>query len=168
MAFIHMQDWRVSAAVLIFVASSGAPCLPATAADRLENLGLMTGTCERLVIDGKDLTGDCAGKIIQSIYDDGRTGWYMMIGDKGAVVTLSGMSGAKPDADSQLQDLDSVIWGGAAKGAPAKTETITGQCLYSNPNNGPTSITCIAKNQTGDVSVLEFRTDGKPPEFMKK
>jgi hypothetical protein len=167
MTVIRTPVLRASLATLSFAAILFANFVPATAAN-LQNMAMSTGTCERLVVDGRDFTSGCAGKIIQSIYDDGRTGWYLMVGDKGTVVTLSGMSGAKPDADSQIQDLDSLILNLGVKNAPSSKEAISGQCLYSNPNNGPTSITCVAKNNQAAVSVLEFRTDGRPPQFMNK
>ncbi len=167
MTVARLHNWRIGVAVLSLATISCAASLPAHAAN-LENMAFMTGTCERLVVDGKDFASRCGAKIIQSIYDDGRTRWYLTIGDDGAVATFSGTSGAKPDADSQIQDLDSVVLNLGVKTAPPTTEAISGQCLYSNPYNGPTSVTCIAKNKNGDVSVLEFRTDGQPPQFMNK
>lgn len=162
---MNLFSWSLSAA---FTVAIGLASVTTAAPPQLENMAMLTGTCERLIVDGHDFTSGCtSGKIIQSIYSNGRTGWYLPIGDKGALVTLTGISGAKPDANSQIQSVDGLFVNLGIPGVKPTSEHITGSCLYSNPYLGPTSITCTAKNATGATTVLEFRTDGSAPQFMK-
>jgi hypothetical protein len=157
-----MKVYSALVALLILITS-----VPSTDAAALQNMAMATGSCERLVVDGHDFTKDCGGgKIMQSAYRDGRTGWYLTIGNDGAVVTLSGMSGAKPDPDSQTQTVDEIILNLGIGGVKPTTEKVSGTCLYGNPYKGPVSITCTAKNAEGAITAMEFRTDGTPPQLM--
>jgi hypothetical protein len=74
----------------------------ATAQDLSNLIGMasLSGDCERLVAAGTNFSDGCNGMIIQSIYSTGRTGFTVTVGDRGVVMTFSGMEGAKPDADS--------------------------------------------------------------------
>jgi hypothetical protein len=139
---------------------------PSAAAAELQNLASLAGTCERLVMAGKDLSAGCSGRIIQSAYDDGRTGFTVLVGDKGVAITWSGIQGAKPDADSQLQSLDRVILNLNIEGVAPTSTSMTGSCAYSNPYKGPMIISCQGMDIEGKAYLLQFRTDGSEPVFM--
>lgn len=125
----------------------------------------LTGACERLVAAGKNFSDDCNGMILQSIYKTGRTGFSVTIGDKGVAMTFSGMEGAKPDADSQLQSLDKVILNLNIDGVEPTSTEVTGGCAYSNPYLGPMTISCQATGPKGEAYLLQFRTDGSEPKL---
>ncbi|NKK36831.1 hypothetical protein GFL72_19625 [Rhizobium leguminosarum bv. viciae] len=131
----------------------------------LTGMAILKGTCEKLIMKGDDLTGHCSNQIIQSIYNTGRTGFTVTVGDKGTVMTFSGLEGAKPDPDTQLQDLDFIILNLGIEGvAPARTR-VRGGCGYSNPYKGPTTISCQATGEKGEAYLLQFRSDGSPPSM---
>jgi hypothetical protein len=131
----------------------------------LTGLGSLTGKCERLVASGSNFSEDCSGMILQSIYDTGRTGFTVTIGDKGVVMTFSGIEGAKPDPDSQLQSLDKVILNLGIEGVPPTSTEVTGSCAYSNPYLGPMTISCQGVDSKGGAYLLQFRTDGSEPKI---
>ncbi|WP_426237550.1 hypothetical protein [Pararhizobium sp. DWP1-1-3] len=76
----------------------------------LAGMATRSGSCEKLIMAGRSFSEHCKGKIVQSIYTTGRTGFTVVIGDEGAVATFSAMEGERPDADSQLQSLDKAIF----------------------------------------------------------
>jgi len=131
----------------------------------LEGMASLTGTCERLVMDGNDFSANCSSTILQSIYSNGRTGFTLTVGEKGTVITFSGIQGAKPDPDSQLQSVDKVILNLGIEGVPPTSAATTGSCAYSNPYNGPMTISCQAVDDKGGAYLLQFRTDGTEPKF---
>jgi hypothetical protein len=111
---------------------------------------------------GNDMSEHCGGKIIQTIYKTGRTGFTVPVGDKDTLVTFSGMEGAKPDVNSQLQDVDRVILNLSIDGVPPSVKSVSGSCAYANPYLGPMTISCNA-TAGNDAYLLEFRTDGSEP-----
>lgn len=107
----------------------------------------------------------CQGPVIQSIYKSGRTGFTVGFGEKGVAITFSGMNGKKPDANSQLQTLDLLIFNLGIEGVDPETDEIDGSCSYSNPHLGPMNINCHATDKEGGGYLLEFRTDGSEPFY---
>ncbi|WP_156351967.1 hypothetical protein [Devosia sp. Leaf64] len=154
-----------SVASIGVVSALGAGSGYAQGLSDLQGMASLTGTCERLVMDGKDFSAGCSTTIIQSIYSTGRTGFTVTVGDKGTVVTFSGAEGAKPDPDSQLQSVDKVILNLGIEGVPPTSSATTGNCAYSNPYNGPMTISCQAIDDRGGAYLLQFRTDGSEPKF---
>jgi hypothetical protein len=133
----------------------------AGAADHIQAFATLKGKCEKLVLAGADMSARCGNIVSQTAYHSGRTGFYVTVGDH--VVTFSGIEGAKPDADTQLQSVDTVLLNfGPDKAKPA-VKTATGGCAYSNPYLGPMTISCDAVDDGGEAYLLQFRTDGTPP-----
>jgi hypothetical protein len=127
-------------------------------------LATVRGTCERLVIGGRDLTGQCTGTLLNTSYATGRVGFYFVTNDGGALTfTGMGTSQVKPDQDTALQPVDGVIFG--FKGQFDKAKAV-GTCRYTNPYARPGTIRCRAETQ-GGVFAADFVTDGKPPEVAK-
>ncbi|MEH6691130.1 MAG: hypothetical protein V7774_08100 [Pseudorhizobium pelagicum] len=143
------------------------PIVAAQDLQRLTAIAHLTGNCERLVMAGTDMSPHCDGKILQSIYDNGRTGFTVIVGDKGTVATFSGMQGAKPDPDSQLQSVDKVLLNLGIEGVPPSVDEVNGGCAYGNPFKGPMTISCHATNDDKKAYLLEFRTDGSEPVFQQ-
>lgn len=159
------RNW-LSIPVLCLVIFAGG-YVPTLAQDltNLTGMASLSGDCERLVAAGNNFSDDCNGLILQSIYRTGRTGFTVTVGDKGVVMTFSGMEGAKPDADSQLQSLDKVILNLGIDGVPPTSTDVTGGCAYSNPYNGPMTISCQGVDPKGEAYLLQFRTDGSEPKI---
>lgn len=155
--------------LLSFTLMLGSFCSNQASAKGLEDLSaiaMLTGSCEKLVMAGNDMSEHCHTNILQSIYKTGRTGFTIGIGDKGTVVTFSGIEGAKPDVNSQLQSVDKIIFNLNIEGVPPSVTSATGSCSYSNPYLGPTTISCQATNG-GEAYLLQFRTDGSEPKFTE-
>ncbi|MEI2299481.1 hypothetical protein [Ensifer sp. MJa1] len=112
------------------------------------------------------MTNTCAGRLIQSIYRTGRTGFSVNIGSGGGAVTFSGIEGEKPDADSQLQSVDKVIVNHGKDSGPISSKEVTGGCSYENPFKGSAVTKCQATDAENRGYVLQFKTDGKPPSML--
>ena len=151
----------------LLVFSLAGVAMPTNAQDlsNLTGMAVLRGHCEKLIMAGKDFSDHCGSQIVQSIYNTGRTGFTVTIGDKGTVATFSGLEGAKPDADTQLQDLDLVIFNLGIEGVESTKSSVKGGCGYSNPFKGPTTISCQATSDKGEAYFLQFRSDGSPPKM---
>lgn len=139
--------------------------LPVAIAAELTGIASLTGTCERIVMAGKDMSAHCDGKILQTTYDTGRTGFTVFVGQDGVAITMSGLEGAKPDENSQLQSLDRVILNLNIEDVAPSEEPVEGSCAYSNPYLGPMTVSCQAVDRKGGAYLLQFRTDGSEPKF---
>lgn len=156
----------MSIKVVIGALALGAAVATATAqAATLTGIATLTGTCEKLVLPDVDMSKDCKGKIIQSIYDTGRTGFTVFVGPHDVAVTMSGLEGPKPDQDTQLQSVDMLIFNLNIEGVDPSTEKLQGSCAYANPYLGPMTISCQANDQKGGGYLMQFRTDGSEPQM---
>ncbi|GEP09084.1 hypothetical protein [Methylobacterium gnaphalii] len=133
-------------------------------AAEVPTLATVTGTCERLVIAGQDVTGQCTGSLLNTSYATGRVGFYFVTGDGGAL-TFTGLGSAqvKLDPDTAVQPVDGVIFG--FKGQYDRVKAV-GMCRFTNPVAQPGSVSCSAETP-GGAFAAEFVTDGKPPEIVK-
>ncbi|MBW9051026.1 hypothetical protein [Rhizobium mesosinicum] len=158
---------RFSVTTSLLALGIASCALPSRAQDlsNLNGMAALTGSCEKLIMAGRDFSDHCGSQIIHSIYNNGRTGFTVTLGDKGTVATFSGLEGAKPDADTQLQDLDMVIFNLGIEGVPPTTTAVKGGCGYSNPYKGPMTISCQATSSKGEAYLLQFRSDGSPPKM---
>lgn len=147
---------RLALALVALVAAS-----PAGAKQNKQTsiMGL-TGTCTKLIVNGKDRTADCAGKLLNTAYADSRTGFYFVAGED-LVLTFSGVGArqVKLDEDHVVMPIDLVILG--FKGQNDKI-TAVGTCSFANPYSGPVPITCKAEGALGTFEG-SFMTDGSKP-----
>lgn len=120
------------------------------------------GECQMLIVKGNDLSDGCSDKILQMVYDNGRIGFTLPVGDKGTVITFSGMLKPEYSNDDQLQTVDAIILNLNIDGVPPTTNEVSGECKYSNPYHGQMGINCNATSQNGSEYHLRFRTDGEP------
>lgn len=139
-----------------------AALLAAPAAAQDVTIVSVAGDCERLVYDGADHTGECPDRMLQMAYPDGRVGFYAASGD--VIFTISGYDGPKPDENTQLHDIDSIILG--RSGSDPVRQGASGLCSYSNPYRGPMTISCQGTAEDGSSFLMVFRTDGSEPEVM--
>lgn len=141
------------------------PSLAAGDLSSLTGMASLTGTCDQLIVAGSAMSAHCNPMILQTMYTTGRTGFTVTAGDNGVTITFSGMEGAKPDRDSQLQSVDMVILNLAIEGVDPTVQEVTGSCAYSNPYKGPMTISCQATDPDSKAYLLQFRTDGSEPRF---
>lgn len=135
----------------------------AQAEDDTRNLAAMvavSGTCTDLVIANE--TRPCGGTLINTIYDDGRVGFYFVVDDSDkSAVSFSGQGQQQkmPAEEIWIQSIDGIV---VSTGATAAT----GECRFGNPFGGATRIDCSAVSEAGDVFVGEFLTDGSEPHIV--
>jgi hypothetical protein len=141
---------------------------PAKAQDRdlrhLQAVAILNGNCTQLSFAGKDATRACVGKITNTMYKTGRTGFVFMAGDL-AVITFSGADNPA-QGDQATVRLDKVIFTLVGTGTEPNVIPATGNCRYTNPYAGPSRITCSASTKDGKFSGA-FVSDGAEPDIKE-
>lgn len=132
--------------------------------DNLQGIAIMNGKCTQLTVAGMDSTRACEGKITNTMYKTGRTGFVFMVGDF-AVVTFSGMD-SPAKGDQTATRLDRIIFTLIGTGTPPNDIPATGSCTYTNPDAGPSRINCSATTGEGKFSG-SFVSDGQPPDITE-
>lgn len=147
---------------LVLAAGAAAP---ASAQDlsNVQSLVFLTGTCERLVIAGRDATADCRGTAVNLNYRTGRTSFAFQDGEA-RMVSFTGL-GAPAEGDVARHALDGITIA-ASPGPTVTAEPATGSCEYSNPYRGRSYIRCAATTAAGAYSVA-FASDGRPPQITE-
>jgi hypothetical protein len=127
----------------------------------IESMVVMTGTCKKLTVSGKNRTADCKGKLLNTGYSDGRTGFYFVTTD-GFTITFStrGDQQVHPDANTAIAPVDMVIVGG--RGNVDRIAAV-GRCKFTNPYRGPAPLECRAET-AGGIFDASFISDGSKPE----
>ena len=128
---------------------------------RLTALVNLKGTCRKLTVKGTDQTAVCRGVLVNSIYSDGRTGFYFAAAD-GFFLTFSnrGQEQIKPDANTAISPVDMVLAG--YKGGVDRIRA-TGSCKFTDPYHGPAPVVCRAETAVG-VFEGSFVSDGGKPD----
>lgn len=146
------------AGVLLTSAGSGR------ADSRLTGMAIIKGTCQKLVIAGKDRSLECTGNLLNTDYDDQRTGFYFTLLN-GGVITFSnrGDLQERTRPDKRVTLVDIVIIGQY----PDKTinrVAARGRCRYGNPFKGPSLVECSADSELGRFEAT-FLSNGEKPEM---
>lgn len=146
-------------AFLLCFSASLAPTLAAAF-----DMQMVKGSCKKLVIFGRDKTKSCAGKLINAVYENGRSGfWFVLARDR--IVAFSGYSqktvGDRSGAD--IRPIDRIIIQGPGMPADAPIPAAVGVCRMTNPDRGAIRVEC--KGMVDGAGVVEgaFVSDGSPP-----
>src|SRR5690349_11485706 len=107
-----------------------APPAVAGAQDRdlgnLHAIAIMNGTCQRLIMGDKDASSGCEGKLTNTMYKTGRSGFTFLVGDL-AVVTFSGADSPAKGNMATIR-LDKVIFTLIGTGTKPNVVPATGTC----------------------------------------
>lgn len=125
---------------------------------------ILTGTCTKFIVLGKDRSATCMGKFISNDFKDGRTDLYFAT-DQGTVVAFSTRVNAqvRPDDDTVVQPVDIIYLHVKQDTTPMKA---VGFCRYTNPYKGPSPIECEAYTASGTFGAA-FISDGSAPTEKK-
>lgn len=120
----------------------------------------LSGTCEKLVVAGRDVTAQCGDKLNNAVSRN-RTAFDFATKD-GQIVSFSG-NGAQQEATEETDPLQPInvvseSKSGSEVGAPVLA---IGACRFSTPEPGRTSIACEAKTADGRVYAGTFVTAAK-------
>ncbi|WP_236960697.1 hypothetical protein [Methylobacterium durans] len=144
--------------LLLTAAALSAGWVAAAGAQAALNL---TGTCERLVIAGQDLTATCRGTLLNNVARS-RTS-FGFASSEGQNLTFSG-TGAQQDRTEETDPLQPINLVSPGKSGPegvVQTPTpAVGSCRFSTPSPGKTAITCEAHAGGKDYAGT-FVTDAK-------
>jgi hypothetical protein len=144
------------------IAATAATSSDAQGIKDLTNIVFLNGQCTELRIGSKDARSGCTGKIFNTIYRTGRTGFTFMMGEQ-AVVTFSGFG--KPAVGNRgFSTLDRVLLKWTGSEGEREALLATGTCSFTNPYAGPSHIKCKAFTKRGTISA-SFVSDGKEPEI---
>ena len=144
-----------------------APALAVAQSSNMRNLhavAFLNGKCTQLTFAGKDGTRACVGKITNTMYKTGRTGFVFMFGDH-ALITFSGAD-SPARGDQATVRLDKVIFALIGTGTEPNVIPATGICTYTNPYAGPSRINCSASTKVGKFSGA-FVSDGAEPDIQR-
>ena len=142
----------------------GLDCATAQGPQPLRSLATLSGACQQLTLAGRDASKACIGKLVNTAYRNGRSGFTFAAGDL-AVITFSGIDSAAQGNHAAIR-LDKVIFTLLGTGTKPNSISATGQCLYSNPYVGPAYIRCSAATNSGPFTA-SFRSNGEPPELQQ-
>lgn len=126
---------------------------------------VVRGQCARLEAPKLVLTDACNGALTSASFPTGRTELNFTTKDS-LTVTFSGLGTGqiKPDTDSAIQPVDSVI---VAFNGKSGTTKAVGLCRLANPYKGPVKINCFAETADGSYAG-DFMTDGSEPSIISK
>jgi len=146
-----LRRFASSAAFLIMANASAYSAEPSALAE-------IEGQCTKFVYAGRALDG-CKNVLLNTIYKDGRTGFYLLSGSN--IVTFSGHGSrqVKRGVDDIIQPIDTVITAINGKASGIKA---TGSCRFGNPYKGAVKIQCAADTRNGRFEA-DFLTNGQPP-----
>ena len=156
-----MRLFGVVASVFAVATNSAIFGPPAYADAKLTATVGVEGACQNLTIGGEDHTTNCKGTLLNTEYDDERTGFYFATTDQ-VIVTFSsrGDQEQKIDTDTVTAPVDEVI---VSSGGKIDRLQATGACRFGNPYKGPMLIQCTADTERGRFEGA-FLTDGKQPD----
>lgn len=149
----------------IFIVSLAA-AQPAPTPSGLENLQaliVISGTCERLVIAGRDASAGCRRAVVNLVYRNGRSSFGFTEGDE-RMVSFSGITQTS-EGDEAEQALDMVTVA-AEDGRSVDSAPASGSCAFSNPYRGRSYLRCRASTPAG-VYEASFTSDGQPPSVHR-
>lgn len=120
----------------------------------------LRGQCSKLMIAKVDFSSDCQGKLMNTAYKSGRTGFTFWLGD--GFVTFSGADSPAMGIRASVS-LDRVL---LARVGPERDSPLvaTGTCTYTNPWAGPSHVNCRAFTKLGMVTA-SFVSDGQEPDI---
>lgn len=156
---------RTSALLTLAVTALGGSA-PSAAQDysNLRALSIITGTCNRLIIAGRDLSRGCDGRVVNTAYRTGRIGFVFMVRDL-AVVTISGTIASSESEVAEIR-VDRIFLTLTGTETPPSDFSADGRCQYANPNRGRAFLRC--SGTTGrEQFTADFMTDGSPPSFQE-
>jgi hypothetical protein len=115
----------------------------------------MDGTCETLVVAGRDLGAGCAGKLTNTV-SRGRTSFDFTAGGQSVSFTGNGARQEATEESDPLQPINAVI-----EGASPPVLAV-GACRFSTPQPGRTAIACEASTADGRTYAGTFVTAARP------
>ncbi|MGJ5175482.1 hypothetical protein ACQR16_03750 [Bradyrhizobium oligotrophicum] len=145
------------AGALLMSAGSGR------ADSRLTGMATVKGTCQKLVVAGQDRSLECTGSLLNTDYDDQRSGFYFILLN-GGVITFSnrGDLEKRVGPDKRVAPVDLVMIG-EYPSKKINTVAAKGRCRYGNPFKGPSLIECSADSELGHFEAT-FLSNGEKPE----
>ena len=154
----------MEARIALAVQAALALAAPASAQDlsQLRSWIFLRGTCERLVIAGKDVTGACRETVVNMTYHYGRSSFGFSDGSA-RMVSFSGTEQIR-EGDVVRQTLDAISI--ATQGALAPdvaSAPASGTCIFSDPYRGRSFIRCSARTRDGEFAA-SFTSNGEPPQ----
>jgi hypothetical protein len=134
----------------------------------LRSLEFATGDCKQFVIHtGDDISSICEGRMIHTVYMDGRSGWMFYLktrGHDGEAVTATTFTGPNaPEVGDDYQPVDGLIstYSSDKRGTePTSRLPAQGTCRFSGPRE-ELKVDCVAHFELGEFHVV-FQAHGRP------
>jgi hypothetical protein len=130
----------------------------------IDTFSSLTGTCEKLMIAGKEATARCKGQVINTAYKNGRSNFVFTDGEE-QIVSFLGEDHPAKGNEAVLTLTNVTVTRLEEKPTPVSIK-VRGTCTYTNPYSGPSRINCAAKGG-GKRYGATFVSDGKPPQISR-
>ena len=143
----------------IFIMSLAAAQPAPSGLENLRAMIVLSGTCERLVIAGRDASAGCHRAVVKLVYRNGRSSFGFTEGGE-RMISFSGIA-QTGEGDEVEQALDMVTVA-AENGRDVHSSPASGSCAFSNPYRGRSYIRCRATSPAG-IYEASFTSDGQPP-----
>jgi len=156
--------WAAAFAFPVLVGASTAAAQPSGDRPDVRSMIFLSGTCERMVLAGEDVSQYCRGPVYSTTYHSGRVSFAFPASDRPSgtdfIISFSGTEERRDGETVQLL-LDRITIAPNVDENASTTEA-EGICEYGDPAAGPIRISCAGRTQAGDF-IGVFASDGKAP-----
>ena len=151
----------ISAIILASLLAASAPS-EQSVADRIDNIATLGGQCQSLVVANDNHNDVCGAQLINIAYVSGESSFMIAVGDGNMVSFFGRDSTAVGNAATIAISRITATFGDDTTSLSAR-----GQCRYTNPYAGVSTVTCNATTARGLRYSLVFRSDGNPPTVQR-
>lgn len=130
-------------------------------AARIDTIATLNGTCQSLIVADDNHNDVCGSQLANVAYRNGESNFMVDIGN-GNRVSFFGQDSAAVDGAAVIT-LSRVT---VALGREMNSYVARGQCRYTNPYAGVSTVVCNA-TADGHRYHLTFRSDGRPPNIQR-
>lgn len=147
-------------AALSLPSSIAAPVRAQSGLGAVQSVVTLSGTCQRFLMAGRDLTRNCNPTVVNTGYANGRTSFMFAMRD-GSIVSFYGRDTRAVGDRATVRIERITVKDAAMRGNPSAARA-TGRCDYTNPYRGRATISCSAAAM-GRSFFARFVSDGRPP-----
>lgn len=147
--------------IVTAVAVASASAGNAQGMDNLSSVVILDGQCEKLVMDGNDITNHCQSKTINAAYKNGNGSFQFLLENDKGIISFFGQDSNSGGSDTAILTVTKVGLN-LMMGTPPTYSSASGRCVYTNPFAGPAIVRCWAK-MGGKIWEANFQHDGSEP-----
>lgn len=121
---------------------------------------ILSGTCQKLVVAGNDITGGCQPTVARALGSGGMRFDFPVL--DAATISLTGRSIPNPASGIGSIAVSQVTMTLTKEGVPPQSKPASGRCTFADPYQGVMTIRCVGSFEREPFDIV-FRTDGRIP-----